>query len=193
MTNGNSYGGSSYRVGSAPTGVKPPTVPPAPEFDRHVRFHRTQVYGLVLVAVLPVLSMFGLFGLYSDTVTTASKTVELAVSYPTTQRFKVRRPLRIELTNSGETALPNVEVSITVPYIFAFSDVALMPGPDDIDQDTYNFMLSDIGPGETGRIATEMQAQRYWRHDGTVAWSVLNEAGETVDSGSVDFSTMVWP
>ncbi|HZJ09182.1 MAG TPA: hypothetical protein VFD39_05765, partial [Trueperaceae bacterium] len=142
-----SQGGSPYRVGSATPGVKPPEQPPAPEFDRRMRFHPSQVPGIVLVALLPVLSMFGVLGVYGDSVSTASELVELTVEYSATNRFKVRRPLNIELTNVGPSSLPTVRVALSASYIFAFSDVALTPGPEHIDGDNYYFLLSDIAPG----------------------------------------------
>lgn len=148
---------------------------------------------MLLVAILPVLSMFGLFGLDTATVSTSSEFVELTVEYSPTNRFKVRRPVRVELTNVGQTALASVQVGFSAPYLFAFSDVALNPGPVHIDGDSYYFEMSDIAPGETRRIATEMQAQRYWLHRGGVSWSVVDGAGATVDSGGVEFATMVWP
>lgn len=188
-----STGKPVYNVGSAPAGVAPPDPPPAPEFDRRIKFHRTQIMGLLLVGILPVLALFGLFGVYGATTTAASETLEVTVDYPTSQRLKVRQPLRIALTNLGDSTLPSVEVAVSASYIHAFSDVASTPSPDSIDDEAYNFVLADIAPGETRRIATEMQAQRYWRHEGTVAWTALDPEGTPVDGGSIAFATMVWP
>lgn len=182
-----------YRVGSAPDGVRPPTLAPAPEFDRRVKYHRSMLYGLLLVGVLPVLAMFGLFGVHNDSVTTDSDGLAVTVDYPRNQRYKVRQPLRIEVTNAGEAPIPVVDVAVSAPYVFAFSDVALTPAPSAIDMDTYNFTLRDIGPGGTRRIAMEMQAEEYWLHRGTVSWTVQDTPGEPATSGTVDITTMVWP
>lgn len=149
--------------------------------------------GMSVVALLPLLAVFGVFGINRATTTATSETLAVRVAHPSVQRFKVRQPLRITVTNTAATALPVIEVALSVPYVFAFSDVALTPSPDHIDGDTYVFELSDIAPGETRTIATEMQAQLYWRHRGSVSWRALDEGGRSLDGGSLEFTTMVWP
>lgn len=186
-------GRSEYRVGSAPSGVEPPEMPPAPEFDRRVGFHRMHLVGMVVIALLPLLALFGVFGVSSATTAAASESLEVSVEHPTVQRFKVRHPLRITLLNSGQRSLPTVEVSLAAPYVFSFSDVAMTPGPERIEDYTYVFSFSDVAPGESRTVAAEMQAQLYWRHRGTVSWTASDDSGQLLDSGSVEFATMIWP
>jgi len=149
--------------------------------------------GMAVVALFPLLAVFGVFGVGSATTSTASENVAATVRHPTVQRFKVRQPLRITLRNIGARTLPDVELTLTTPYVFSFADVALTPGPERIDDETYVFTLSDVAPGESRTIAAEMQAQLYWRHDGKVSWSAFDESGQLLDSGSLGFATMVWP
>lgn len=187
------YGAGEPVLHAAPAGIEPPALPPAPEFDRHVTIQPLRLLGLLLIALAPAAALFGLFGEARRTVAVASEGVELSVSYPLTQRFKVRAPLRITVTNRGNAAIPLVEVALATHYLRGFADVAMTPGPDRVTADAYLFELTDLGPGETRQLALEMQAQDYWRTRGQVAWRELGAAGRLAGSGSVEFATLTWP
>lgn len=180
-------------TGSAPVGVEPPPLPKAPEFERRPVFKPLRLAGLLLIAIPPLLAVIGLFGGGNRMISTASETVKLNVDYPPAQRFKVRAPLRISLTNLSDTALATTRVTLVAPYIYSFSDVAMTPSPDQIADGTYVFDLLDIAPGETRNVNMEMQAQRYWRAEGSVSWAVGSDQFPPEDAGSLSFSTFIWP
>ena len=50
-------------AGVRPSREDPPDLPEPPEIDKRIVFHPTQVAGLVMVGLLPLLSFFGLFGI----------------------------------------------------------------------------------------------------------------------------------
>lgn len=198
MTSDDRSQNTAYEAGESgsyavPAGIEPPGLPPAPEFDRRVTLKPLRLMGLLLIALAPAAALFGLFGDARRTVSVASQGVELSVSYPLTQRFKVRAPLSITVTNRGNSAIPLVEVALATNYLRGFSDVAMTPGPDRVTADTYLFDLTDLGPGQTRHLALEMQAQDYWRTRGQVSWRELGSAGRLVGSGGVEFTTLTWP
>lgn len=115
------------------------------------------------------------------------------MQYPLTQRFKIRAPLRITLTNIGENDLPRVELSLLAQYVFAFSDVAMTPGPDRVTDGAFIFGFEGLEPGESRLLAMEMQAQRYWHSEGSVSWREFDAGGSISGAGAVDFSSIIWP
>ena len=184
---------TGYQVVTAPAGVNPPDPPSAPEIQRRVSFNGAQLAGLVFIAAVPVLAVTGLFGISRRTVTGTSEQVTVTVDYPVTQRFKVRQPFVIDVANTGTAPLASVEVRLDTAYVSAFSDVAFTPGPDVIDEGDLVFTLQALEPGTTRRIKAEMQAQIAWQHGGQLSWTSFAEDGTSVDSGAVEFTTMIWP
>ena len=180
-------------AGVRPSREDPPDLPEPPEIDKRIVFHPTQVAGLVMVGLLPLLSFFGLFGIGRGTVEGTDGTVAVRVEHPTWHRLRVRQPLLLQVTNATDAAVSGVELRVPRSYLSAFADVAFTPGPDRVDARDYVFALADLSPGETRTVTAEMQASGYWRHEAAVSWRVLGEAGDQLDPGSVAFATFVWP
>ena len=179
--------------GSAPAGVSPPELPPAPEFERRVRFRRPQLIGMVALALVPVTGAFGLLGPKAASVSGSSESLVVHVDYPAVQRFKMRLPLRIEVTDSGAIPGGTIEVALDSSYLTAFSDIAITPGPDSIEGGAHVFVLDGVAEPRTRGIRLEMQAQHFGRHEGHIEWRVFDEAGAIVDAGSLEFATVILP
>ncbi|HZW27372.1 MAG TPA: hypothetical protein VFF08_02900 [Trueperaceae bacterium] len=187
--------------GEAPTGTagvrasreEPPPLPEPPEVERRVRLVPTQVAGLVMVGLMPLLSFFGLFGLGVGNVEARGELVTVRAQHPTVHRLKVRRPLVLLVTNASGAALPAVELRLSRGYVEAFSDVSFTPAPDAIEPAAYVFVVTGLAPGETRVVSGEMQANDYWRHEATLSWRVLDEAGAALGGGELAFGTFVWP
>lgn len=180
-------------AGVRPTHEDPPELPSPPKIDRRIQFHPPMIAGLVMVGVLPVLAIFGLFGIGRLDAEAAGELVSFRVEYPRIQRLKVRQPLRVLVTNDSDATLPTVEVLVSSSYVLSFADVAFTPGPTAVLDDDYVFEVSNLAPGATAVIAGEMQAQEYWHQPGSAGWRVLDEEGNETGAGSVEFATLVWP
>lgn len=180
-------------AGVRPTHEEPPELPSPPKIDRRIQFHPPMIAGLIVVGLLPVLGLFGVFGIGRLTAEASGELVSFRVDYPRVQRLKVRQPLRLFVTNESDSTLPTVELLVSSSYVLSFADVAFTPGPTEVSEDDYVFTVADLAPGETGVIAGEMQALDYWNQPGTAGWRVLDSEGNQLGSGRVEFSTMVWP
>lgn len=178
--------------GSAPAGVSPPDLPSAPEFERRVKFRRAQLIGVLALTVVPIVGAFGWLGPTVDSVSGFSESVSVHVEYPAVQRFKMRLPLRVEVTNTSQEARL-IEVELRSDYLTAFSDVAITPGPDRIDNDVYVFELGEVETLRTRVITLEMQAQHFGSHEGHVQWRLTDEAGTSIDIGTLEFTTIILP
>ena len=176
-----------------PTYEDPPDLPEPPHVARRIRLTPTHLAGLVMVGLLPVLSLFGLFGLGRGTARGEGGPVTVRAEYPTVQRHKVRQPLYLFVTNGSGADLPRVELRLSRGYLTAFSDVSFTPSPDEIEEEAYVFELTDLAPGETRSVWGEMQATDYWRHEASVTWRVLGEDGAETGAGALGFATFVWP
>lgn len=185
--------GSMYRVEAAPPRVSPPEPPAAPDFERRVSFHPSRLVGLLLIAVVPSLALAGVFGMSSGTVSGRGELVTVAVEFPASQRYRVRQPLRIAITNTGTETVASVELRLSTAYLSAFSDVTFTPAPDLLDDESYVFTLTDFVGGEMRRIEAQVQAQRYWRHSGSLGWGVYDDAGRVIESGVLELATLIWP
>lgn len=181
------------RGGSAPAGVMPPPLPPAPEFERRVRFKRAQVLGVLALAIVPFVGALGVLGPTVGATSDVSEAIAVRVEYPAVQRFKMRMPLRMLVTNTGREPVRLVEVVLEGEYVAAFSDVAFTLGPDRIENGDYVFVLSGVEPLQTRVITLEMQAQRYGRHEAHLTWHVFDGAGAPSGGGSLAFATVNLP
>jgi hypothetical protein len=176
------------QAGVRPRHEDPPAPPGPPDVRGRVHLVPTQVAGLVMVGLMPVLSLFGLFGLGHGAVEGTAGPLNVRVEYTTVHRLKVRQPLVVHVTNVSDGPLGDVELRLSRAYVAAFADVNFTPAPDDVTDEDYVFELTDLPPGETRTVVGEMQATGYWRREGAVTWSVGDEAG-----GPLAFATFVWP
>lgn len=144
-------------------------LPKAPEIPRRLVFNRTKLIGLPLLFSVPILAMFGVFGIGEGEASAVAEGVEARLSYPERCRYKVSGGLELTLRNTGGKPLPRVTVHFELAYVSAFSEVHFTPEPARITDHAYEVELTDIGPGETRRIHAALQGNEYGRHRGTVS------------------------
>ena len=91
-----------------------PQPPQPPEIRRRIAFHRTQLIGVPLLAIIPVLALFGVFGTTTGEARAESAELQMQVRYPTRFRYKVINSLTVEvrmsdsLTSSSSGGSPTV-------------------------------------------------------------------------------------
>lgn len=144
-------------------------VPQPPEINKQLTFRVAQKIGIPLLFLIPLLAIFGVFGTSKATVRDQGQTLALETTYPTKLRFKTIAPLVVRVTNLTAQTVPTVTVAFDQEYLSAFSNVAFQPAVDEITEEAYYVFLSDVKANETRLISIELQAEQYWRHQGTVA------------------------
>lgn len=166
-----------------------PQPPQPPEFERRLQFHLTQLIGVPLLALLPILAAFGVFGTLRDEARVQTAVLELQVRYPTRFRYKTVEPLEVEVRNLLSEPLPTVVVRLETDYLSAFSSVQITPSPTSLTEEVYEVTLAEVQPGETRLVSLELQAQDYWRHRGAISATAEGDA----EAAEVEVASFVIP
>jgi len=161
--------------------VTGPAAPPPT--TRRLALTRKQQLGLPLLALIPILTLFGFFGERSATVHASSAAIAMSVRYPERFRYRQVQPLEITVRNSSSHAIDTIEVSLDTAYITRFSSVRIMPDPDR----AFVVQLIAVRPGESRLVAAELWGEQYGRHRGRIVVRTPN------DSAAVIVQTLVFP
>ncbi len=164
-------------------------VPPEPpQIPRRLSFGATQLVGIPLLLALPLLALFGAFGITGGEVMLSGPGLEVRVSYPERFRYKTIHPLDIHVRNTGAALLPRVLVSVDRAYLSAFSEARFTPEAKAVTERGFLIELGDIPPGGESHVTGSVQAEAYGRHRGTV--SIATDAGARLEA---KLSTIVFP
>jgi hypothetical protein len=177
--------------------VKERHLPRPPKMDRKVCAPPLQWLFLGLLVLVPLLAVFGIFGPRQATVESAGTGIELRARYPSLLRHKLIEPFSLEVRNTLSTQLPRVIVRLDRGYVEHFSEVTFTPEPERVTEQSYEIVLQDVQPGETRRIAGQVQGERYGRRRGAVAAirddGVSSSSTRAEGGARVELSTFVFP
>lgn len=165
-----------------------PQPPQPPEIRRRLAFHRTQLIGVPLLAIIPILALFGVFGTTTGEMSTESAELQLHISYPTRFRYKTINSLTVEVRNRSGQALPAVTVNFDKSYLSRFSGVTFTPSVKTVTGEVYTLELTDVQPGETRTVDVEIQAEEYGGHSGFISAT----AGDA-EAARATVNTFVFP
>lgn len=162
---------NSDRHASEAPGPFPPDVP---DIERRVRFYPRQLVGIVILATMPVLAMFGLLSARQYQVTGATPALEVEAEYPARMRVSGHEVLRIAVTNRAGSPLEGVRVLLPDSYLSAFAarEVVQEATPDHVAT------FPPIPPGQTRTVQVALLAERFGRHQGSMR--VVSAAGDTL-------------
>jgi hypothetical protein len=160
-------------------------VPQPPHFQRRLNIAPLQLLGIPLLAILPILALFGVFGQSTGVVEASNGALYMRVEYVTRSRYRMQEPLRVTIGNRGESSPDSaMPVTITVAfergYLDHFADIQFSPDVDAITEREYQVELRDVQPGETRIIDVELRGNHYWQKSGTISASIGNEQAVTV-------------
>jgi hypothetical protein len=144
---------------------------------------RKQWVGLPILALIPLLAMFGVFGERMATITTATPSLGVRVSYPDRLRYRQSERLEVAVTNRSARALDSVRVSLDTAYLARFQSVRVAPAP----RTPYDVWLAHVGPGETRLVLVDLTGDAYWRHTGSLGVTMGDERA------AVRVSSLVFP
>jgi hypothetical protein len=158
-----------------------PTQPPQtrPRFT----LTRKQRLGLPLLAAVPLLTLFGVFGERRETTRAVSPSVEMTVHYPSRFRYRQAQSLEVSVRNVSGRALDTVRVSLDTGYITRFSSVRIEPAP----RVAFVVTLTDLAPAEARLITAELWGEQYGSHHGRIV------AATHADSAQAVIRTIVFP
>jgi hypothetical protein len=139
---------------NATTPPEPPVVAP------RLVFTRKQYFGLPLLALIPVLTLLGVFGEKRESSRAISRSLEMRIAYPSRLRYRQIESLDIALTNVSGRMLDTVTVSLDTAYITRFSSVRIDPQP----KTPFVIAMADLRPQETRLVHAELWGERYGSH-----------------------------
>lgn len=163
-----------------------PDPPKAPKTERKLRFHRTQVIGVPLLALIPILALFFAFGTTHERNSMEVGSMEVDVLFPGRFRHKTVAPLQVSVRNHGDAPLQEAFVSIDKEYLDAFETTGFSPAPIMVTEGAYVFALGEIPAGEARALDGTLQAQRHWRHSGRI--TVRGDSGDVAELRVVTFA-----
>lgn len=157
--------------------------PRAPTDAPRVRLTRKQWIGLPVIALVPLLALFGVFGERQKTIAIVSPALGITINYPERMRYRQSEILEISVVNRGQRVLDTVLVSVDTSYLSRFIDVRSNPPT------TAEFVvpLLAVRPGESRLVSIALTGDRYWRHPATVS------ATAGPERTTAAFSTLVFP
>ena len=167
---------------------KIPQPPESPDLERKLQFYPWQIAGVILIALVPILALFNVFGEALETTSAAGPDLEVSILYPARYRYKMIDPVQISVHNISAQAIPTVTVRIDRAYLDSFSNVTLTPSAKTITGEAYEVELTDLKAGETQQVVAEIQAEEYGWHEAVIA--TVPEGAEPVE---VSIATFVFP
>jgi hypothetical protein len=142
--------------------LKEPKQPP--EVPRRLRLHLHQIVGLSLIALIPILAMFRVFGDGMKFAKASSASLQTEVEYPSKFKLKQSKVLRVKVTNVSTQTLDTTTVSIDTAYLSRFRDVSVIPGP----AEAYIIEFLQLKPGEKREVLAEIEGKDYGEQKGIV-------------------------
>lgn len=160
-----------------------PDPPDAPEIRRRIVLQPYQRIGLPLLMIWPLLALLGVFGERRATARAGDGALQVEVRFPAVFRYKMLNAIDVHVTNRGSVHIDTLTVSLDTAYAKRFSTVMAVP------PFTGSFVIDvlDLHAGEERAIRIELQAERYWRHEGSLS---VAAAGDSV---RVPLSTFIFP
>jgi hypothetical protein len=161
-----------------------PVSPPSPPLVApRLSLTGKQLVGIPLLAVIPLLTLLGVFGEARTTTRVVSPAVDMRVVYPSRLRYRQIGLLEIAVRNVSGHTLDTLALSLDTAYVTRFSSVRIEPAP----QLAYRVALTAIKPRETRLVAAELWGQDYGSHTGHIVATTLG------DSVSSRIQTFVFP
>lgn len=158
--------------------------PEAPEIESRLRFGRLQLTGLILLALFPVVALAGVFGESRAVAEGRTTDLDIRMRYTDRYRYKQINAFEIFIANRSDAIIDTVTVSFDTAYVSRFSNPTFVPSATD----AFTIPLTAVRPGETRLVTAQLQAERYWMHEGDVR---ITSGG--ADTAAIRVRTLVFP
>ncbi|MHB1223451.1 MAG: hypothetical protein ACYC2G_05305 [Gemmatimonadaceae bacterium] len=177
--------GSEGRASSRGDSPSDAQQPPAPEIRPRVQMHRTELVGIVVIVLVPLLALLGVFGPEVERARGWTDAIALEVRYPARYRLGMTETLEARVSNRSGTLMPRVALAVDGAYLDGFATAS--PTPDFAR--AYAVELIDLAPGETRTVVVDLQAE----HAGRFRGRATATATHARDSVTVPLTTLVLP
>lgn len=155
----------------------------APDLSRRIMLTRKQLIGLPLLLLVPLLSLFGVFGEHRTEIHVESGSLSVSVNYPDRFRYRQMQRLDIALRNTSTRPIDTLRVSLDTGYVSRFASVRIVPAP----RSAFVVDLIGVVPGATRVVTAELWGEQYGVHRGRIV------ASAGADSAVLDVRTIVFP
>lgn len=172
--------GSRWRERDPGGSAQPPA---APEVPPRVRMHRGELVGMIVIALVPLLAIFGLFGPGTDQVRAGGDAIALEVRYPARYRLGMVQTMQARVSNRSASPMARVTLAVDSAYLKGFTTASPVP---DFSR-AYAVEMVDLAPGETRMVVLDLVAERPGRFRGQAS------AVHAGDSVAVRLTTLVLP
>jgi hypothetical protein len=149
---------------SHPDQADDPRPPSPPAVSRRTVIPLTQLGGLLLVGLAPVLAVFGVFGPTSAEVEREEAGVRVHVTYPERLRHRQAHAVEVQVRNRSGAPLEGVRVHFEPGYLSRFARPSFMP----YAVEPYEVDLGALAPGEEKHAVVDLEGGRAGRHAGHV-------------------------
>ncbi len=148
--------------------------PQAPEVQPRLRFRKLEIVGVGIMALLPLAALAGAFGPAMERQEARAGSLTIEAEYPSRIRNAMTERITVDLSNEAAAPVSDIEVAFEPAFVEAFENLMFTPEPEH----PYVFTIDTLEPGETRRIAIEVLAREYGRHEGTIG---VDHAGGTAE------------
>ncbi|MCC6453905.1 MAG: hypothetical protein IT328_03075 [Caldilineaceae bacterium] len=163
-------------------------VPQPPPFQRKLQIGPVQLIGIPLLAILPILALFGIFDSGMATAHAANDELALQVDYISHYRYTMRDTMTVAVTNLSKQAPATINVAFDRDYLAHFSEINFVPAAEQITDEVYVVEVAGMESGETRLVKLELLGEGYWTQEGTISASLFD--GKPV---TVTVSTTTYP
>jgi hypothetical protein len=138
--------------------------PQPPEIPRRFRLHKHQMIGLPLIALLPILALFRVFGDGVEITNASTPSLRVDIEYPQKFKFKQTKVVRVKVTNLSGSTIDTVNVSLDTAYMSRFKYGSITPEP----KRAYVVELTELQPQEKEEVVVEIEGRNYGEQRGTI-------------------------
>lgn len=160
-----------------------PAPPAAPEVPPRVRMHRSELVGMAIIALVPLLALSGLFGPATGQAQAGGDAIALEVRYPARYRLGMVQTMQARVSNRSASSMARVTLAVDSAYLEGFTAASPIPN----FSRAYAVELPDLAPGETRMVVLDLEAERPGRFRGQAS------AVHAGDSVAVRLTTLVLP
>jgi hypothetical protein len=168
-----------------PSSQEPPQPPP---FAPALRITPFQLIGIALLALLPLLALFGFFDANHTTERASNGEVALQVEYASLHQYRMREEMMVTVTNLSQQSPITINISFERGFIDHFTEITFVPDIETVSTDGFDVQLSEVASGETRMVYVELKGQQLWRRTGVISASI--DGGQPV---SVTVRTWILP
>ncbi|HEY0972810.1 MAG TPA: hypothetical protein VGE02_17705 [Gemmatimonadales bacterium] len=154
-----------------------------------MRMHRTELVGMAVIGLVPLLAILGVFGPRVERAQALGDALALEVRYPARYRLGMVEALEARVSNRSATPMPLVTLAVDEAYLEGFATAS--PTPDFTR--AYAVELTDLAPGETRTVVVDLEADRAGRFRGRATATYEAEPMGARDSVALPLTTLVFP